>query len=470
MSTWAALAGMIGFRGVIESAKASPRELARIEPHFEKKDSRVAPLSVISGAGNPVYQRRTQQQYALEGYQQNIIVYASVRMVAEAVASIPLGLFNGDTEIDTHPLLDLLASPNPFEDGVSFATKYISDLCIYGNFYLERVDNVVGGRTPREIYRWRPDRTTVVPNARGYPGAYEYSVAGSTRYRLEVAPPDNVPMLHGYTYNPIDDWYGMSPLDPAGWAVDSHASASKFNTNLMRNSAVPSGALTVIPDPKTGDSSLTGEQRTALQEDLDRKFSGAKNAGRPILLEGGLDWKSFSMTMAEMQFTEVTNNAAREIALAFGVPPPLLGIQGDNTYSNYQEARRAFWVNTAIPLAGKRARLLTGWLCPSYGKGLKLQPNTDNLDALSEERAQQWDRIEKSTSLTLNEKREANGYDDYGADGDVILVSSTMVPLETAVAPPEPAPAAVDENGDPIVDPNADPAADPVNPKDPAVD
>src|SRR3546814_1188179 len=85
-------------------------------------------------------------------------------------------------------------------------------------------------------------------------------------------------------------------------------------------------------------------------------FQGAANAGRPMLLEGGLKWQSLSLTPADMDFTETKAAAAREIALAFGVPPMLLGLPGDNTYANYQEANRALWRLTILPLVTKIVR------------------------------------------------------------------------------------------------------------------
>ncbi len=83
---------------------------------------------------------------------------------------------------------------------------------------------------------------------------------------------------------------------------------------------------------------LTGEQFERLQARAGAGFQGANNAGRPLLLEGGLDWKPLSLSPKDMDFIEAKNASAREIALAFGVPPMLLGIPGDNTYANYQEA------------------------------------------------------------------------------------------------------------------------------------
>ena len=77
-------------------------------------------------------------------------------------------------------------------------------------------------------------------------------------------------------------------------------------------------------------------------------------------------------------FMPVTESA-REIALAFGVPPMLLAIPGDNTYANYQEANRAFWRQSVLPLAARIACALTNWLAPAFGDGLVLAADPDRI-------------------------------------------------------------------------------------------
>jgi len=128
------------------------------------------------------------------------------------------------------------------------------------------------------------------------------------------------------------------------------------------------------------------------------------------VLEGGLDWKPMSLSPRDMDFLEAKHAAAREIALAFGVPPMLLAIPGDNTYANYQEANRVFWRQSVLPLAARIACALTSWLAPAFGGGLVLSADTDRVEALSSDRAALWDRVGNATFLTVNEKRLATGY------------------------------------------------------------
>ena len=110
-----------------------------------------------------------------------------------------------------------------------------------------------------------------------------------------------------------------------------------------------------------------------------------------------------------MDFSETRAGAAREIALAFGVPPLLLGLPGDNTFANYQEANRAFWRQTVIPLVGRLQNSFAAWLAPGYG-ALRFEANLDSIDALAEERAREWRRIGDAAFLTRDEQREAAGY------------------------------------------------------------
>jgi len=155
---------------------------------------------------------------------------------------------------------------------------------------------------------------------------------------------------------------------------------------------------------------MSDAQFERLKKELADQYQGTANAGRPLLLEGGLDWKAMSLSPKDMDFMEAKHSAAREIALAFGVPPMLLAIPGDNTYSNYQEANRVFWRQTVLPLGNRIAAALTQWLAPACGAGLALAVDTDRIEALSGDRAALWERVTKAPFLTVNEKRAATGY------------------------------------------------------------
>jgi HK97 family phage portal protein len=147
-----------------------------------------------------------------------------------------------------------------------------------------------------------------------------------------------------------------------------------------------------------------------LKEELASTYQGSANAGRPLLLEGGLAWTPLSLTPKDMDFVEAKAAAAREIALAFGVPPLILGLSGDNTHANYAEANRAFYRQTVIPLARRTGEALSHWLSPAFGADLTLEPDLDAIEALALERESLWRRVSAAAFLTDDEKREAVGY------------------------------------------------------------
>ena len=197
-------------------------------------------------------------------------------------------------------------------------------------------------------------------------------------------------------FHPLNDHYGMSPLEPAGAGIDLRNAAGAWNKALLDNSACPSGALVYTAK----DGQLAPEQYERLKSELEESFQGARNAGRPLLLEGGLDWKAMAFSPKDMDFIAAKHNAAREVALALGVPPPmLLGIPGDNTYSNYAEANRTFWRQTVLPLVQRTAKALSAWLAPTFAgttwqayrrARLELRPDLDAVEALSTERQALW--------------------------------------------------------------------------------
>ncbi len=253
------------------------------------------------------------------------------------------------------------------------------------------------------LYALRPERVSVEVDAGGWPTAYRYAV-GERRVRLDAEGP-RPDVIHIRSFNPIDDHYGMGCLGAAAGAVAVHNAAGKWNKALLDNAARPSGAL--VYDPGDG-AALSAEQFERLKAEMEAGFAGATNAGRPMLLEGGLKWQALSLSPADMDFVGLKAAAAREIALAFGVPPMLLGLPGDATYANYREANRALWRLTVLPLAGTiltaLAQGLGGWF-----EGAALSVDLDHVPALAEDRERLWRSVSGADFLSVEEKRQMLG-------------------------------------------------------------
>ena len=215
------------------------------------------------------------------------------------------------------------------------------------------------------------------------------------------------PVCHMRAFHPQDDHYGLSPLQAAAQALDVHNAASRWSKALLDNAARPSGAI--VYRGADGAGGLSADQYDRLVAEMETHHQGARNAGRPMLLEGGLDWKPMGFSPSDMEFQKTKDSAAREIALAFGVPPMLLGIPGDATFANYQEANRAFYRLTVLPLATRVVAQLSEWLARFGGQNCVLRPDLDQVPALAAERSEVWRRVSGADFLSEAEKRALLG-------------------------------------------------------------
>jgi HK97 family phage portal protein len=367
-------------------------------PRVERK------LLVWHALGRPVWSARDAGVFAREGYATNAVAYRCVRLIAEAAASAPLRVGPAD-----HPLARLLARPNPEQTGIELLEAFYGHLQVAGNSYLEAAG--ADEEAPSEIFVLRPDRMSVVPGADGWPIGWEHRVGAHVRRFARDPISNDAPILHLKLFHPADDHYGLSPMEAAAYAIDIHNAGGAWNKALIDNAARPSGAL--VFTGTGGADRLSEEQFQRLKSELEEAHVGAANAGRPMLLEGGLDWRPMSLSPSDMDFIEARHASARDIALAFGVPPMLLGIPGDNTYSNYREANLAFWRHTALPLATKAARAIEAWLgdrWPEAGHAA-VEVDLDAVPALAIEREALWSRISAADFLTEREKRKLAGVD-----------------------------------------------------------
>lgn len=376
----------------------STKQTSHAENKVEHKHA-TGSLIAFHSSGDAVWSSLDGTAYANHAFSRNPVVYRCVRMISEAASSLAFKVKENRIELDEHPVLKLLAKPNERQSCPRFLECLYGHLLISGNAYLVKIEI---GNEVRELHILDPDKISIMKDEKGWPKSYQYTIGS----RVTNYEPSEI--LHLALFNPSDDINGLSPLSSAHMALDIHNSASSWNKALLDNSARPSGAL--VYASSAGDN-LTDEQFSRLKNELEEGYTGSTKAGRPMLLEGGLDWKAMGYSPRDMDFLQAKNGAAREIALAFGVPPMLLGIPGDNTYSNYQEANRAFWRQTVMPLSRKTANDIGNWLAINFEEELNLICDTDNIDFLASDREAMWNRLSQAEFLTMNEKREALGFE-----------------------------------------------------------
>ena len=373
------------------------RQSERAAP--EQKASATGPVIAYQGSGRVAWSPRDVVSLTKTGFLGNPIGFRAVKLIAEAAAALPLILQDRDRRYDLHPLLDLVSRPNLAQGRAEFFEAVYGQLLLSGNAYLEAVPGVAA--LPGEMHVLRSDRMALVPGADGWPVAYDYTV-GARKHRFDMTG-GVTPICHIRTFHPQDDHYGFSPMQAAAVAVDVHVAAARWSKALLDNAARPSGAI--VYKGADGQSQLSPDQYDRLISEMEAHHQGARNAGRPMLLEGGLDWKPMGFSPSDMEFQKTKESAAREIAIAFGVPPMLMGIPGDATYANYQEANRAFYRLTVLPLVAKVTASVSHWLAGFTGEIVELKPDLDQVPALAVERDQQWARVGAASFLTDAEKR-----------------------------------------------------------------
>lgn len=381
------------------------------------KASQTGALAVQVDSNQPKFTPRRYDCLAEEGFVRNVIAYRCIKMISQNAASIPLiiskKIGNKTEHLSDHPLVDLLAHPNPSQSKSEFIEVACGFLLIAGNSYIEAVGP--DDTHPYELWALRPDRIQVIPGKNGLPKAYRYSVQGQ-KIDFPVDVTDGASsILHMKSFHPTNDWYGLSPMEAAAYSIDQHNEAAKWNTALLQNAGRPSGALVYNPaDSHT--IGLTQEQRAQLKSELETYYQGGANAGRPLVLEGGLDWREMSMSPKDMDWKAGKDMAAREIALAFNVPPQLVGIDGSLTYANFEQARLALYDDAVLPLMDHICNELNSWLCPKFGEGLSISIDKNAIEALSPRREKMWKRIQNSEFMTINEKRKVLGLSELNDD------------------------------------------------------
>ncbi|MBL7020702.1 MAG: phage portal protein [Nitrospinaceae bacterium] len=384
--------------------------------NIQKKESAVTrAMTLWLPAGQGISSKTDYASLAKEGFTQNSVVFSCIKEIASASAGVPWILFRqlpgGERrEVSEHPLLDLMTRPNPLQGKYELIESVVCHLYLSGNTYIESVGPTNGNSSglPKELYVLRPDRMKVIPDAVHYIAGYEYTVSGQ-----KVEFPRNR-ILHLKLFNPLDDWYGLSPVQVAALAIDKLNSGDKWNASLLQNAAVPSGALTC-------KQRLTDDQFDRLKTEMRRQIQGVGNAREPLLLEQDLEWKELGISPKDMDWIEGLKMSALQVAQVFNVPPELVGL-GPATYQNRKEARKALYTEVVCPFLNRLRDGFNNWLVPNFGENLTLDYDKDGIEALSEDQEALWNRVNQTEFLTVNEKRRMVGFDDV-PDGNTLSLN-----------------------------------------------
>lgn len=393
---------MVSFQSIFKKNTLNEKQIS------EKRTGEYKTLFVNSGSVR--WSSQNYETFASEGYMKNVIAHRCINLISTAASFVSLKLYkieNGQKiENADHPALKLLFQPSRLETKMDFFQSIYSYKMISGNSYIKAS---LSKGIPTELKVIRPDKVKVLIDNHGEVCGYSCSVRAEEKKVYINHITNKCEILHLKNFHPLNNYYGFSSVEAARYGIDQHNEASNYAKSLLQNSARPSGAL-VVKGVDGNGGMLTDEQFERLRDQIDDEFIGIHNTGRPMVLEGGLDWKEMSMRPRDMDFIENKNSASREIALAFGVPPQLLGLPGDSTYNNMMEARIALWEQTIIPMITDAISGISRWLSNLYMEDFVIDLDKESISALSHKREGDFDKIAKATFLTDEEKREFLGF------------------------------------------------------------
>jgi len=349
---------------------------------------------------SPVWTEKDIYKLTKVGFINCMTVYACISLISRSVAGIPWLLYQKPKirdgkleEIIEHPLLNLLARPNDFQGQGMFFEEITAFYFISGNSYIYRAGPE--GKPPQKLWSLKPHRVKVISgNTTFLIGGYEYRVEGQEPVKYG---PEEI--LHIKTFHPLNDYYGLSPLQIAAKGIDISNMAENWNLKLLENDMRPPGAIKF-------EKPLTPEQRKQFRKYLREIYLGHEHAGMPLILEGATDWKQFAITPKDADWLNSDKLNTRKICSVLNVPPELIGDSENKTYSNYKEARKAFYMETILPFMDRLRDELNNWLTPLYGDFLFLDYDRDKIEALREEMNAVYERMSRAWWLTVNERRE----------------------------------------------------------------
>ena len=395
--------------------------MGRLKNLFRRKEN-PAMQSVFSTLtpGQPIWTPKNYAALTEAGYENCAAVFACVSLIAKTASRIQFTLKDRKgNELEEHALLALLARPNSGESGIRFHEKLYSFLLLSGNSYIGRVHGF-DSSPPKFLYTLRPDRMKVIT------GTWDQPVAG-WEYRAGINavtwPAEKV--LQITEFNPLNDFYGLSRIQVAARQIDIANNSTAWNKSVLQNDMRPAGVLNFKVD-------LDPDQRDEIRKQVEYRSAGYENAGSFLITEGEATWTQMSMTAKDLDFLNGQKYNRREIAAIFNVPPELIGDSEAKTYSNFQEARKALYEEVVLPLMDILVAEYNAWLVPLFrAPGLRLGYDRDMIEALQEDRGKKYAYIAQADWLTVNEKRDATGYDEL-AEGDIVLVPISSIPLQEA--------------------------------------
>ena len=377
-----------------------------------------------STSGKTVTERSAMQMTA---------VYSCVRILAEAIAGLPLHLYTykedgGKEKAIGHPLYLLLHDePNPEMSSFGFRETLMTHLLLWGNAYAQIIRNGKGEVVA--LYPLMPNRMTVDRDSSGqlfYSYQMNNSDAPTMKTGTVILKPSDVLHIPGLGF---DGLVGYSPIAMAKNAIGLAIATEEYGAKFFANGATPGGLLEYPGTVKDPDR---------VRESWNKGFSGSQNAGKVAILEEGMKYTPISIAPEQAQFLETRKFQINEIARIFRVPPHMVGDLEKSSFSNIEQQSLEFVKYTLDPWVVRWEQSLSRALfTPEEKKKYFFKFNVEGLlRGDYQSRMNGYATARQNGWMSANDIRELENLDRIPAEegGDLYLINGNMLPLVHAGA------------------------------------
>lgn len=369
-----------------------------------------------------------------EAYAINPTVFSCVNCISQSASIVPLSLHKKDNKgqfesVFSHPVLDLLYNPNETQTQSEFIEEIVMDLMLCGNalVYKNR-DKTAEGKVKKggkvyELETLNPDWVEYIVKDGvivQYKGRKESPIEKNTWDASEI--------IHFRLANPLNKFWGMSPIQAAARAIDVDSKILNWWLETLENGCVKDVLFKTKHD-------LNEKQLLRIRSLVQQQLSGWANGRGYMILGNEMDAQFLNMNPKEMDFTGSRQLSSKEIMRIFRVPPPMLGELEHSTYNNIKEARQSFWLDTIMPILNDICAVFTKRLLPDFGLDIRnyyVSYDAFAIEALERLYLEKWDYVVKMVNvgvpLNIAVKR-LNLQLPAIPGGDVGYMSHNLVPL-----------------------------------------
>lgn len=349
---------------------------------------------------------------AKHGYAGNETAYSGIRTLVDSFSEAPMIVQDAaGAEIKNHWLTQVMRRPNRFRSQAQLWEATVIPWFLCGNAFWEVVRNKYTGK-PVEFWPMRPDRVKIIPDAERFIGGYMYNILGHD-YPLAVED-----VIHFKFENPMDDYWGMSPLLPAFSRIDGDNEQAKIVKTVLENGAVP--GLAVLMERTFNDQT----EKDRWYQKWEQRFGGS-GRGKVAALDYVKEIKTIGMDFDKMAVKDLSQMTEAKILSCIGTPPIMTGASvglENATYANAEGFRLIFWENTISTLHNAAADTIQARLYDDLGAGETPRFDGSKVPALRGIRqAQQTSDLAEVAGgvRTVNEYRATRGLEPL-PEGDVL--------------------------------------------------